>query len=294
MIDKLEMFIALAREGHFGRAAEAIGVTQPTLSSAIRALEDQLGVQLVFRGSRFLGLTPEGQRALTWARRIVGDVRSLKDDMRSARSGLSGDLRLGAIPTALPMVARLTAPLLDKHPSLKVTILSRTSVEILTGIETLELDAGLTYLETLPQGRVVQVPLYAERYQLLCAAGSDVASRPSIGWREVAELPLCLLTPDMQNRRIVEAHLAEAGAVARPTVESNSAIALVAHVLTGRWCSVVPTDLAAMLAGDARLHAVPVVSPEAAHVVGLIAARHDPQTPLLAAVLSLASSVTLV
>jgi DNA-binding transcriptional LysR family regulator len=97
----------------------------------------------------------------------------------------------------------------------------------------------------------------------------------------------------MQNRRIVEAHLAEAGAVARPTVESNSAIALVAHVLTGRWCSVVPTDLAAMMTGDARLRAVPVVAPEAAHVVGLIAARHDPQTPLLAAVLAVAASITL-
>lgn len=291
MIDKLEMFIALAREGHFGRAAEAMGVTQPTLSSAIRALEDQLGVQLVFRGSRFRGLTPEGQRALTWARRIVVDVRSLRDDMRSARTGLSGDLRLGVIPTALPMVARLTTPLLARHPNLKVSILSRTSAEILGGIETLEFDAGITYLETLPQGRVVQVPLYAERYVLLCAANTDVAARATIGWREVAAQPLCLLTPDMQNRRIVEAHLAEAGAVAQPTVESNSAIALVAHVMTGRWSSVVPTDLAAMLTGDARLRAVPIVAPEAAHVVGLIAARHDPQTPLLDAVLSLAASL---
>ena len=64
MIDKLEMFIALANERHFGRAAETCRVTQPTLSSAIRQLEDQLGVQLVFRGSRFQGLTPEGQRVL--------------------------------------------------------------------------------------------------------------------------------------------------------------------------------------------------------------------------------------
>ncbi len=291
MIDKLEAFIALAREGHFGRAAEAMGVTQPTLSSAIRALEDQLGVQLVFRGSRYQGLTPEGQRALTWARRIVADARSLRDDMRSARTGLSGDLRLGVIPTALPMVARLTGPLLARHPNLRVTILSRTSAEIMAGIEALELDAGLTYLETLPQGRVVQVPLYAERYHLLCAAGTAMAGRDRIGWAEVAALPLCLLTPDMQNRRLIEAHLAEAGVVARPTVESNSAIALVAHVLTGRWCSVVPTDLAAMLAGDGRLCAIPLVAPEAAHVVGLVAARHDPQTPMLAAILAMAEGV---
>mgnify|MGYP006146078453 CR=1 FL=1 len=109
MIDKLEMFIALANERHFGRAAEAVGVTQPSLSSAIRQLEDQLGVQLVFRGSRFQGLTPEGQRVLDRALGIVGDVRALKDEMRVVRTGLSGNLRLGVIPTALPMVTDLTA-----------------------------------------------------------------------------------------------------------------------------------------------------------------------------------------
>ena len=83
MIDKLEMFIALANERHFGRAAETMRVTQPTLSSAIRQLEEQLGVQLVFRGSRFQGLTPEGQRTFDWAVRIVGDARTLREEMRA-------------------------------------------------------------------------------------------------------------------------------------------------------------------------------------------------------------------
>ncbi|MFN6979327.1 MAG: LysR family transcriptional regulator, partial [Gemmobacter sp.] len=92
MIERLEMFLALARERHFGRAAAACGVTQPTLSSAIRGLEDQLGVQLVWRGSRFQGLTPEGERTLDWARRITGDARALRDEMRARRSGLGGAL----------------------------------------------------------------------------------------------------------------------------------------------------------------------------------------------------------
>ena len=88
MIDKLEMFIALANERHFGRAAEAVGVTQPSLSSAIKQLEDQLGVQLVFRGARFQGLTPEGQRVLDWALRIVGDTRTMREEMKAIRSGV--------------------------------------------------------------------------------------------------------------------------------------------------------------------------------------------------------------
>ena len=285
MIDKLEMFIALANERHFGRAAEVCGVTQPTLSSAIRQLEDQLGVQLVFRGSRFQGLTPEGVRVLDWARRIVSDMRALKAEMKVVRSGLSGTVRIGVIPTALPMVAELTAPFIARHPNVRVSILSRTSVEILAEIESLELDAGITYLDNEPLGRVAQVPLYTEFYRLLCAPGTALAGRAQVTWAEVAEQPLCLLTSDMQNRRIVNQHLAEAGAAVVPQVESNSTIALIAHVMTGRWASVVPTELAKLaLAGG--LVAVPIVEPEAEHLVGLVMARRDPLTPVLAALLA--------
>ena len=234
MIDKLEMFIALAKERHFGRAAEACGVTQPSLSSAIRQLEDQLGVQLVFRGSRFQGLTPEGQRVLDRALGIVGDVRALRDEMRVVRSGLSGNLRLGVIPTALPMVADLTGPFTARHPNVRVSILSRTSSEILSGIEALDLEAGITYLDNEPLGRVWQIPLYIEFYRLLIAPGTELAARRHVSWAELAAVPLCLLTSDMQNRRIVNQHLGEAGVVAQPMIESNSTMALVAHVLTGR------------------------------------------------------------
>jgi DNA-binding transcriptional LysR family regulator len=286
MIDKLEMFIALAQERHFGRAAEACGVTQPTLSSAIRQLEDQLGVQLVFRGSRYQGLTPEGQRVLDWGRRIVGDMRALKDEMRTVRAGLSGNLRLGVIPTALPMVAGLTGPFTARHPNVRVSILSRTSAEILTGIESLDLDAGITYLDNEPLGRVAQVPLYAEFYRLLCAPGTALADRDQVTWAEVAEQPLCLLTGDMQNRRIVNQHLAEAGANVVPQIESNSSIALISHVMTGRWSSIVPRQLAQMFVADGHLRAIPIVAPEVEHLVGLIAARRDPLTPVLAALIA--------
>lgn len=284
MIDKLEMFIALARERHFGRAAKACGVTQPTLSSAIRQLEDQLGVQLVFRGSRFQGLTPEGQRVLDWAIRIAGDMRSLRDEMRSVRAGLSGNLRIGVIPTALPMVAELTGPFTARHPNVRITLLSRTSAEILAGIDTLTLDAGITYLDNEPLGRVTQVPLYAEFYRYLCAPGTALADRSRVTWVDVAEQTLCLLTADMQNRRIINQHLAAAGAKAAAMVESNSTIALIAHVLTGTWASVVPMRLAGMFA-TGRLVSIPIVEPEAEHLVGLITARHDPQTPVLQALL---------
>src|SRR5499427_6603255 len=100
MIDKLEFLLALAREKHFGRAAEACGVTQPTLSAGVRQLEESFGVLLVNRGSRFQNFTPEGERVLDWARRIVGDARTMREEINSLRHGLTGQLRIAAIPTA--------------------------------------------------------------------------------------------------------------------------------------------------------------------------------------------------
>jgi DNA-binding transcriptional LysR family regulator len=285
MIDKLEMFIALARERHFGRAAEDCGVTQPTLSAAVKQLEDQLGVMLVRRGSRFQGLTPEGKRVLEWARRIVGDARSMHQEMRAAKHGLSGHMRIAVIPTAMAMVNELTGPFFDKHPNLTFSILSRSSVEILSLLENLEVDAGITYLDNEPLGRVVTVPLFTERYRLVTIEGAPLADRETVTWKEVSEIPLCLLTGQMQNRRIVNQHLGEAGASATPTLESDSMIALFSHVRTGKWASVMPLKLVETFSTWSRLRSIPIVEPEATHSVGLVAAYREPYTPVIAALI---------
>ena len=285
MIDKLEMFMALAAERHFGRAAEVCGVTQPTLSSAIKQLEGQLGVQLVWRGSRFQGLTPEGLRVLDWARRIVGDARTMREEMRAARSGLSGVLRIGVIPTALPMVASLTAPFTARHPNVHLTILSHNSIDILKEIDDLELDAGISYLDNEPLGRVTTVPLYSEGYRLLLSPEMALADRASVRWDELGELPLCLLSSDMQNRRIINHYLTDAGVTVSATVESSSVIVLLSHVMTGRWASIVPVKLADLFAAGNGLRAIEVTDPRAHHLVGLIAAWREPHTPILAALL---------
>ncbi len=285
MIDKLEFFIALAREKHFGRAAELCGVTQPTLSAGIKQLEEQLGVMLVMRGSRFQGLTPEGVQVLRWARRIVGDARAMREEMRAARHGLSGHIRIAAIPTALAMVARLTTPFREKHPGVTFSILSRTSIEVLTLLGNFEIDAGVTYLDNEPLGRVASVPLYEERYQLITSTGNPFADRDKVTWAEVSRLPLCLLTPDMQNRRIIDQHLAEAGVQVRPTLESNSMIVLFSHIRTGKWSSIMPLNLTETFGFSEPIHAIPIVEPDASHMVGLVASPRAPQTPLVSALL---------
>ena len=283
MIDKLEFLLALARERHFGKAAEACRVTQPTLSAGIKSLEDQMGVLIVQRSSRFQGFTPEGERILDWARRIVGDAKAMKQDVDALKRGLHGHVRIAVIPTALPMVARLTTPFREKHPGVRFTILSRTSIEILELLENLEIDAGLSYLDNEPLGQVRTVPLYDERYRLLTARTAEFGDRSSVTWAEVGRLPLCLLTPDMQNRRIIDQMLRNAGIEPEPTLVSNSTIVMVSHVRTGRWSSVLPPILADSIGLPETVASIPIVEPDVTHSVGLIVPHREPTTPTVTA-----------
>ena len=286
MIDKLEFLIALAREKNFGKAAEQCGVTQPTFSAGIKQLEDTLGVMLVQRTSRFLGFTAEGERVLDWARTIVADTRAMRQEVRTLKQGLSGHLKIAAIPTTLAMVSALTTPYRAKHPNVKFTILSRTSADVLSMLENLEVDAGLTYIDNEPLGRMRAVPLYVEQYRLLTSADSPLGERDQVTWAEVGRIPLCLLTPDMQNRRIIDSLLHAAGSRPEPTLESNSMIVLFSHVRTGRWASVMPEKLADTLGLTERLRSIPIVEPEAVHQIGLVVPPREPMTPLVSALVA--------
>jgi DNA-binding transcriptional LysR family regulator len=285
MIDKLEFLIAIAQEKHFGRAAEICGVTQPTLSAGIKQLEDALGAMLVRRGSRFLGFTEEGERTLEWARRIVADVRALKQDVEALKRGLTGHLRIAAIPTALPMVAELTAPFHERYPQIRYTVLSRTSEEILELLNNLEIDAGLTYLDNEPLGKTLAIPIYRERYCLLTASEKYRSVREPVAWAELAQLPLCLLTRDMQNRRIVDRHLRQAGATASPLLESDSIIVLFAHIQTGNWAGIMPEKMAGIFGVSPNIRVIPIVDPDTIYTIGLVARPREPMTPLVAALM---------
>ena len=288
MIDKLEFLLALARERHFTRAAEACNVTQPTLSAAIKQLEDTLGVLLVVRGVRFQGFTPEGLRVLDWARRVVGDVRGMRDEVQAMRRGeLTGHLRIAVVPTALAVAAQLTTPFRRRHPGARFTILSRTSIEILGLLANLDIDAGITYLENEPVGKVRTVPLYAERYRLVVAADHPLGARSHVAWRDVASVPLCLLTPDMQNRRIIDALLAATGVErAPPSLESDSMIVLFSHIRDGNWAGIMPAAFIDLMGVADRVRAIPIIEPTASQLIGLIVPDREVQTPLSTALIA--------
>lgn len=288
MIDKLELLLALSRERHFGRAAESCGISQPTLSSAVKSLEEQLGVLIVERGSRFRGFTPEGERVLDWARRIVSDARTMRQEIDGLRRGLTGTLRLGVIPTALPYIPDLSLEFMARHTDVHITIVSMSTGTILTGLDNLEIDIGLTYIGTDLVQRFQTVPLYEEHYSLLVAPGHPLANRTSISWAEAGTLPLCLLTSDMQNRRIIDQHLADAGVEVRPMMESNSMTMLHVHVRSGALATIAALGIGARFTPPMELVAIPVVEPSVTHEIGLVLTAREPHPPHVAAFLTAA------
>jgi DNA-binding transcriptional LysR family regulator len=291
MYDKFEYLLALEREKHFGRAAQVCGVSQPNLSAAIKQLELQFGVILVDRGARFVGFTPEGERVLSWARNIVGDFRAMNAEIESMKQGHEGHLRIAAIPTALPIISMLTNAYWSRHSNVRVSVASCNSAEILARIENMEADIGITYFDQESLGRNAEVPLYHERYCLIASRELPIADRPTVTWEEVAALPLCLPSVDMQNRRIYDRIFKEVGATVRPVLESNDFVVRISHLRARRLATVMPRMKAQDLPMPDELAVIPIVAPEASTLVGLIYPKRDPMPPLVAAFINEARQV---
>jgi DNA-binding transcriptional LysR family regulator len=280
LLRQLEYLVALARERHFGRAAAACNVSQPTLSAAIRQLEEELGAPIVERGHKFHGLTGQGRAAVDHAHRILAEAGALKRDLEEMDRGLSGRLRIGAIPTALPIIAHITAPFYERFPNVSVTILSLNSQQIQQGIDDFELEVGFTYLDNEPLSNVRTKPIYVEQYMFLTPTSGPYARRRAITWSEAGGAPLCLLTPDMQNRRIVDGIFRSADVSPKPVMETNSIFNLCSHVSSGLWSSIVPIQLLQFFGVPRGAEAIELVEPTAQRTIGLIMANREPPSPL--------------
>lgn len=288
MLRQLEYLVALARERHFVRAAAACYVSQPSLSAAIRRLEHELGVPIVRRGRRYEGLTPEGEVVLAWAHRILAERDGLRQELSALGDRLSGTLRLGVAPTALPTASLLTNPFCGRHPQARVSIEALSSVEIIHGLAEFELDAAMTYLDDDALGGLHRLPLYEERYVLLTPVDGPLAGVSKARWAQAAALPLCLLGSRMRNRRIIDECFAADGATAAPTIESDSVAGLYVHLPGGRWSSVISHAWLHMFGVPEGMRVVPLEGPTHGPRVGLVTGPDDPPSVLAGALLTVA------
>lgn len=275
--------IALARERHFGRAAAACHVSPSTLSAAIRDLESELGVAVVERGQQYSGLTPEGWCVLDYAQRAAASAADLRQELSRLRDGLAGRMRLGVIPTALTVVASLTSRFALRHPLVCTEVLSRSTDEILARLRAFELDAGILYTASAGEPDLVRTPLCEEDHVLLAPAGGAIGEREAISWHEAAALNLCLLTPDMQNRRTIDEVFRGQDRRPHVTLETNSIVSLLAHVCSGAWCSIVPRSVLELIGVPDGVTALELIEPRLTWQIALVAMAREPRSPMVEA-----------
>lgn len=294
LLASLRYLVALNEHKHFGRAALACHITQPALSNALRALEEEFGIAIVRRGRSFVGFTPEGERVLASAQRMLHERELLQQDLNSVAGKPQGVLSIGAVPTAMPVAARFSAMLHARHPGISPVVRSMSSSELETGLDDLSLDMGLGYIDRVAQhGRQLRhVPQYVEQYFLVRKARQEhpecLQIGPRITWAEASRLPLCLLTHDMHNRVVVDTAFAEAGVTVKPMMQTNSILALALSVVVGDVCSVVPGALIGAVRGYRELEALPLVSPEVRTAMGFMIQAGDRTSRTLDAALGMA------
>lgn len=281
-IRQLGYLVALAREQHFGRAAEACHVSQPALSGAIRSIEQELGIVIVQRGRRFLGFTEDGERVLVWARRVLADCEGLRQEARAGEEGPVGMLRMGAIPASLPLIPKLSLGCLRRFPRIRHQVYTLSAAEILRRLSQYELDVGVSYLDDDRLGAFRTVPIFRERYVLVAADPARFERRESISWQDAARLPLCLFTDNLQCRRGINAALQSAGVEAIPLVETDSMTALCAHVRRAGLFSILPHSALCIDDSASRLFALPM-TPQLHRDIGLVLIDQRPAGPVVEA-----------
>lgn len=296
LLTSLRYLVALSEHRHFARAAQACHITQPALSNALRALEKEFGTPIVKRARSYAGLTPEGERVLATAQRMLHEHALLQQALASNAEHPRGRLQLGVVPTAVPVAVRFAAMLQAAHPGIAPVVRALSSQEIEEGLENLSLDLALGFTDRLKTGgRFAVLPQYAEHYFLVRraknparVAGAQLRLGTAMGWRDAAQLPLCLLTPEMHNRSIVDSAFARADAAVKPVMETNSILTLALSVLAGDVCSVLPGALVGAVRSQGELEALPLVEPEMLTPVGFIFLAKTRASRALEAALALA------
>lgn len=289
---QFEYLIALEKEGHFGRAAERCHVSQPSLSSALQQLEAELDVPIILRHQRYQGFTPEGERVVSWAKRLLADRKSMLEELAIMRRNLTGRIRIGAMPTSSPILPRVNQLFSALYPSVEVDIQFLGSDKLINELHNFELDVGITYLEGTSLKKLNTMVLYEEQLSLMIPQKMLPAKQKSISWAQAAELHLGLLSPTMREREVMDEAFEHVGCNPTPNLECNSIFQLAFHVMQGDIATIVPNGFSRTNDAFPGTREIELVDPVVSKPVGLIWEKVIPPLPMAQAMADLLSEAS--
>jgi DNA-binding transcriptional LysR family regulator len=282
--------MALAKEGHFARAAVACHVSQPTLSAAIQQLEAELGVPVVKRGQRFQGLTEEGRLVIEAAQRMANERDRLRQQLRDRHNGSSGTLRIGVLGSTVPLLKSLTLPFYERFPHVNLSVTLPNPFDVQQAFEASSLDVAITYLDQRLRRYCRAEALYTEQYDLLIRRGTTFSGRKSVTWEDLTRVSLCLLSPDSPIFGKSESEILARVLTKTPHIVTSAIWMVMDHVKTGKWASVLPRPVRIMVSGDMELEAIPLPNIGKPTSIGIVISKREPVSPLAAAFFKLATS----
>lgn len=251
-----------------------------------------MGITIIKRGHHFQGFTEEGESILQWARILTQNWEGMRQAAAVASHQLTGALRIGVIPTMLAATPLLTEPFQREYPGVTVQLNSLCAEDLMRQLDNFELDLGLTYLDDQRLKGFRALPLYRERHILLARNPDPGLRKGNLCWTDVAKLPLCLLTQNMQNRRLIDAAFREANVTPKVVLETDSIFALYAHVRSAGLYSIVPHSMLIQFESPQEVTALPLM-PELSREADLIMRRQEPPFPIQDAAWNIAQELNM-
>lgn len=278
---ELRYLVAIADLSHFGRAAERCRVTQPTLSSQLKKLEETLGVSLVERTTHLVTLTPIGASVVAHARRILEEADEIAELVRYRNGVLTSALRLGIIPTLSPYILPLILPRLhESFPKLRLVLREDLTANLMAALDTHALDVLLI---ALPEqvGAYRAMPLFLEPFCFACPPGHKLSNRPVVTERELAQECLLLLDEGhcLRDQALeVCGHQFKDGPRSSDDFRATSLETISEMVAAGLGCTLLPAMAVPHLtARHRRLEIRPLVAAKAHRRIGLLWRTSFPQ-----------------
>ncbi len=267
----LKYIVALARERHFGRAAESCFVSQPTLSVSVKKLEDELGVALFERTPHDVRTTPVGETIVAQAERVLGEAARLTEMACAGRDSLAGPLRLGVIYTIGPWLLPRLVPLLHQRaPEMPLLLEENYTHRLLEKLKAVELDVAVLALPVAEQGLVSQA-IYDEAFCALVPVGHPWATVEAVNAEQLIDQPLLMLGRGNCFRDQVLDLCTRAGE-GGPQVLEGGSLATIRHmVASGVGITVMPAAAVDDITpDDPLLRAKPFLPPTPTRRIGMV------------------------
>ena len=192
-LTELRYIVAVARERHFGRAAEACFVSQPTLSVAIKKLEEELDIKIFERGSNEVTMTPLGESIVRQAQTVIEQAQGIREIAKRGKDPLAGPLRLGIIYTIGPyLLPDLVKNTIEHVPQMPLILQENFTVKLLDMLRTGELDCAIM-AEPFPEGGLAIAPLYDEPFMAAVPRTHALATRTNVSSEELKRETMLLL-----------------------------------------------------------------------------------------------------